>query len=669
MPDFKSRGEDFHLTDEEYDKGPPEVDVENKQPFGERDPEVRDEAWQAWFDAGHGDELLEQARQLARAAGELAPQQLQLDPEARYLPAGEGLELKVKINVSYTKHFWFDRVMFDVGPPDLPGGAFDPTFRFIDDPNVKQDRWSDYLRTHDKPPDQCLYAQAYFLAVLDALERQQDVKTQTRCLDCLKIDFTKNPKASWAKVVAGLLAIGAAIGSGIYGGLLQHSDKGAPSGLKADVTSDGKGGYVITVTWSAPALGPAPAVYEVALAPRGSGATTSRKVRVDGAATSTTFVADVGDYEVSVAAIRDVGTAQAATVTVTVPAPAAPTPSGKPNPPTAVTLTAGSSGTTGRRGFTVTWTPPAAGPAVTGYTVTLTPAVPGTPAAVGLMTFYRVDEPPAGTYQASITASNTAGTSDAATSATLAYTTSPATTPGPSGTPQARLFLPASGKPALTVFWSPPTGGAEVTNYTVTLSGRDALEVGLMRSITFTDVADGPYTITVVARNGAGDGTPASASVIVDRSTLTPGGLDWSTTFGPDQIKTWQTMRATVNDMDEDVFWAHLIDVLTDSAGAHGGIASYADQLVVATLLTMWIAKPEVDPPQRATDARATRLANECAPVFPPAPSTTDYTGDPLALWKAAQDFTTTGTPTQIVLRYKLFAIERALQRYLGVPV
>lgn len=666
MPDFTSRGEDFHLTDDDYDKGPPEVDVEGRVAFEQRSPADQDRAWQAWFDAGHGDTLLDQARQLARQALELAPQQLQLDPEARYLPARDGFPLEVAVGTG-TKSVWFDPDMFDAGPPDLPGGAFDPTFRFLTDPIAKQDRWDAYLKTHEKPPDQCLYAQAYFLAVVDVLERQNDVRTQTRCLACLGIDFTKNPKRSWAFVVGGLLGVVGVVGGAIFGGLRHQTDYGAPSGLTAVATGDGKGGYVVTVTWSAPVLDPAAAVYEVTLSPRGSGATTARTVRVDGGATSTTLVAAVGDFDVSVTGIWELGTGRSATVTVTVPGPAAPPPSGRPDPPTAVALTAGSSGTTGRRGFTVTWTAPAAGPAVGHYTVTLTPALPKTPAGVGLMTSYRADEPPAGTYQAGVTASNATGTSDAATSAPLAYTTAPATAPGPPGSPQARLFLAPSGKPALTVFWNPPTGGAEVTDYAVTLSGTIPLHTGLMRAITYPDVADGPYTVTVVAANGAGAGAAASATVTVDRSTLTPGGLDWSTTFGADQIKTWQAMRDDVSAMDEDAFWGNILDVLTDKAGVHGGVASYADQLVVATLLTIWVARPKENPPDRATDARATRLAAACDPDFPPAPSTTEYGGDPLALWRAAQDFTATGTPTQIVLRYKLFAIARALQRYLGV--
>ena len=81
---------------------------------------------------------------------------------------------------------------------------------------------------------------------------------------------------------------------------------------------------------------------------------------------------------------------------------------------------------------------------------------------------------------------------------------------------------------AVTVSWAAPTGetGTRSTGYDVALNGGTPVRVGPeATSYTFTGLAAGDYTATVVARNGLGGSpsSPAAASVRVVAAPETPG--------------------------------------------------------------------------------------------------------------------------------------------------
>ena len=452
---------------------------------------------------------------------------------------------------------------------------------------------------------------------------------------------------------------------------------GVPVGVTASVTTGLVEGTRVTVTWAAPATGPAPTSYAVTLQP--AAGSDPIGADADGAATSAIFdgVAD-GAYTVAVTAVHDVEMGPPGTTTVTVSSTMTPppTPTAAPDPPTGVTLTVGLSARTGRRGLTAAWTPPATGAAPTGYTITLEGVTPPTltlPVAVGLMTSWPFPEPAAGTYRGSVTASNAAGTSAAATSAVVAYATVPAAPPDAPRNLAAHVFLSRmpAGKAALTVTWDHPTTGTEVVGYDVTVSGTGQSSVALRRvgpmtSSTYDPLDDGTYTVTVVTYNGAGKGAAAAATVTVDHTTVDANGVDWTPLFGPDQITAWKALKQPLSQMTEDDLWAHVLDVLEDKANVHGGPASYQTMLFVARLLTLWIDVPATDPTDRQITSVADQIAARCAPPFPTTTPSQEYP-DRLAPWRAAKAVRNSVTGAPVVLRYKLFGLVRALERYLGV--
>lgn len=671
------------VPEDEFVQGPPEVDVTGRVSFTDRSPVEQTESWRRWLEAGHDLALLDQAREAVREAQQRFPVPL---PSTMYhvaeLPLAN-VTFEVRKNVVYgvlggppapapqTVEIELDRRNFDIGPPDLPSG-FDPGFRMLDDATRTQ-RWQAYLAGHDAPPElNSMRAQRYFLDAVAAMPAMPPAEVN-RCLDCLRI-----PGGKWSLLVLGLLGLGGGAGYGFYELFRPGSPVGTPSEVTARVTTGLVEGNRVTVTWTAPSTGPGPTGYTVTLRPATGD---QRGVDVDGAATSVVFdaVAD-GTYTVTVTAVHDVdlGPPGVTAVTVTTTQATSPPPTNAPGPPTDATLTVGLSAVTGRRTVTAAWTLPTTGGQPSGYTVTLVGVAPPTvsvPVAVGLMTSWPFPGLATGTYRVEVTASNAAGDSTVATSAVVAFS------PVPTGVPDAPRNLAVhvfgsrtpGGNAALTVTWDRPGTGSEVAGYDVTLTPAGApagtlRRVGTRTSSTHDPVDDGTYDVAVVTYNAAGKGAAAAAAVTVDHTTIDPDGLDWTPVFGSTQIAAWKALKAPVSQMTEADLWSHVLDVLEDKAGAHGGLAPYPTMLFVARLLTLWIDVPAADPSTRQVAAMADQVAAACSPRFPAAPPKAgqDYT-DRLAVWRAARAIRNPTTGAPVVLRYKLFGLAAALERYLGV--
>ncbi|WP_163197724.1 fibronectin type III domain-containing protein [Bifidobacterium platyrrhinorum] len=197
---------------------------------------------------------------------------------------------------------------------------------------------------------------------------------------------------------------------------------------------------------------------------------------------------------------------------------------------------------------TVTWTAPADnGSAITGYTVTLTPAdgkgdvkTQQVDAAATAATFDGLAK--GVTYTATVVARNAIGAS-AASPASAAVTIA-ATAPGAAGDVTVRQ----SAAHELIVGWTAPAddGGSAITGYTVTLTpadGKGDVKTQQVDAATttavFTDLDPAvAYTASVVATNAIGDSTAATSDINApvnpapDQSTGDGDGTDSGVTDG-----------------------------------------------------------------------------------------------------------------------------------------
>jgi|GEM_PF-532076 len=194
----------------------------------------------------------------------------------------------------------------------------------------------------------------------------------------------------------------------------------------------------------------------------------------------------------------DYRTATSETLTYALPAtvPAAP-----------ATPTASVSGSS----VTISWTAPAnGGSAITGYKVSLDG---GTPVTVGAgVTSYTFTGVAVGGHSGTVVATNSVGdsvASGASNSVTVAEPPAEPTAPEAPAAPTASV----SGS-SVTVSWSAPAnGGSAITGYKVSLDGGTPVAVGAgVISHTFTGVAVGAHTATVIATNAVGDSAASAAS-------------------------------------------------------------------------------------------------------------------------------------------------------------
>lgn len=168
---------------------------------------------------------------------------------------------------------------------------------------------------------------------------------------------------------------------------------------------------------------------------------------------------------------------------------------------------------------TVTWTAPALAAAstvssrstVTGYQVSIDG---GTPVSLGrTLRTYTFSGVAPGSHTATVTAVSPAGSSTASAASNSVTVVAAPTAPDAPTAPTASVT-----GDSVTVTWSTPSnGGSAITGYKVALDGGTPVPVGAVLSHTFTGVAIGAHTATVVAVNVIGSSTasPASNSVTV----------------------------------------------------------------------------------------------------------------------------------------------------------
>lgn len=685
MPEIDVPGRDHpvDVPDEEFRQGPPEVEVEGRVAFGDRSPEQQLDAWRRWLSGGRDLVALKAARRAAQRATQMARDPLRA-AVAHELPM-ELIPVRVA-DVVYGRlgdvgplpenapieHPLSSRELNEIGPPDRQG-AFDPDYRAQPE-SERTRRWVNFLRDNPMPSPAYVEAQKWFLNVMDL---RMDHPDKYRCLDALGLDFDTDPNKSWAKVLAGLFSsVTLATVGGVLGGL--YGGKGtveAPTGLTVTSTPTPSGaaaGNDVAVSWVAPASGPRPDKWNVVLASVPDALVQS--MDVTGSMTSAMFPGvDTGRYTVIVVGLLESDRGKEATLTVSVPTSTTlPSPPTVPDPPTDVTVTAEMSTTSAQRGLTVTWKPPANGAPPEGYTVlvqnTATPPVVTSPVGAGAVTSYRFDALPADTYTATVVATNGDKRSTAVTSAAVTLTARPGARPDAPRNLVARVFASPStpGKAAVTLSWDPPAaGGAEVAGYDVALTMTTAVRrVGLARSTTYDPIDDGTYKTALVAYNAAGRGKGTdSQTVVINHAALPTDGVSWVPVVARDELDEIEKFRSTFSATDEKTFWNGITDALADAKGVHGGLASYPTMLFLARLLVLLIEIPATPPTESQIAAMADQIAKDAN--FPTTPPASEHT-DRLAPWRAAQTLVAPVTRKSLPVRYKVFGLVRALERYQG---
>ena len=300
----------------------------------------------------------------------------------------------------------------------------------------------------------------------------------------------------------------------------------APTGLA--VTPGAYGSAQVDISWTAPVNdGDSPITgYTVTATPQsGSGSaqtcttTTATSCTVSGLQPGAT-------YTITVAAANTVGTGANDSTTASAPASV-------PGVPTGLSATAGATGT---GTITLSWSAPAStgGSAITGYTVLATP-VSGTGsvqtcATNGAQSCAVTGLTPGVAYTLVVSASNVAGSGNAAST----------TAQAPADLPTAPTGIAASpgvpGSAAISVSWSAPAseGGSAIIGYTATATpatGSSAVQTCTTSgatSCTITGLDPGAaYTLTVTATTAAGTSANATTYATAPATTVpdAPSGL------------------------------------------------------------------------------------------------------------------------------------------------
>lgn len=202
---------------------------------------------------------------------------------------------------------------------------------------------------------------------------------------------------------------------------------------------------------------------------------------------------------------------------------------GLPGAPTGVSVTAGNSQ------LAVNWVAPASngGAAITRYTATASPGGATCTWVGGPITCTVTGLTNGTAYTVTVTATNSAGTGAASNPSA---STTPRTVPG---APISVSAAPGNGRATLTWVAPASSGGAAITDYTVTATpggARCAWPSGPLTCVV-TGLTNGtPYTFTVTATNNAGTGVESSPSVATTPRTVPGAPTGVSATAGNGQV-------------------------------------------------------------------------------------------------------------------------------------
>ncbi len=283
---------------------------------------------------------------------------------------------------------------------------------------------------------------------------------------------------------------------------------GAPTAVTAAL---GNTPGTMTVDWSAPVSGGAPASYTVTATSTSGGAVPSVcTVTMPAPLTCSYTNLLVKPYAFTVRAINPSGFTDAAATTELIPA--------APGAPTAVSaaLVAATPGA-----VTVTWSAPAGGGVPTSYTVTASSSNGGTLPSVCTVTLPGTLSCPftgltlAKLYAFTVSAINTSGHTEAAATTEIV--------PDRPGVPTAVSVSLGVSPGTATVNWSPPAGGGPVTGYTVTPNPSSVTPTSCTlgaaaRSCDFSGLDQTtPYTFTVAAVGVEGSSTASVGPLVANR--------------------------------------------------------------------------------------------------------------------------------------------------------
>lgn len=615
-----------------------------------------------------------QAPAQARAAAEyssVAVTHVRVEVKKRSVYAGVSQAAQAAQPVEY----YIPRAQFEQGPPRARG------FDGLSD-QQKLDTWAKHLETNELPKVQ-VYGSTSLVVGLDADTvavvdpnapkqpgEQFDVENEA--------DRTSGCCAPWTKgKSAGLAALVLLILAGIEESL-RNTVGSNPTGVGAEVTP-GTGTSTVTVRWSPPPMGSVRS-YQVALT---GGAGDPKVLDVAAEMTSTQFIAVAdGQYSVTVTAFCSGAANGSASTSVSVAAASKLTPAlTAPADPTGVKATVSNAIDGSGKGLTITWTPGTGGGAVESFLVsvteTSTKAVLPTIDAK-LMTSAFVPVSADGNYVATVTAKNAAGSSKAVAAAAVSVTLMAGQPPNPPADLRAAVFTSA-GAAGVVVAWNEPATGTPPTTYMVSVSGGPTAfvdRISTTKMTTFTPLADGTYTFTVVAKTGTLTSTAVSSTVSVKSAALPPESVDWAALFTDTTEQSWRALQDTVGSTAEPAFWSQVIDTLADPSQQYGGPATFVEQLAMARFLLTLFTRPlntaNSDTQAVTLSGRLCREnpANEqpfvAFPTSKPAPGA-EWSGDPLVLWRRATVIKSQMGAT-LAIRTRLQALDRALSLYLGLP-
>jgi hypothetical protein len=277
---------------------------------------------------------------------------------------------------------------------------------------------------------------------------------------------------------------------------------GAPTSPVA--TRNGSGQMSVAFTAPASNGGSAITGYTVTSSPAGG---TDSNAGTTGLSHIVTGLTNGTSYTFTVVATNINGNSSASTASSSVTAGAVP------DAPTAVTAVKGNTTAS------VSFTPGSAnGYAITGYTVTSSPAGGTDTNAAGTGTTHSITGLTNGTaYTFTVTATNALGTSSASSASS---TVTPSTVPG-----APTIGTATAGNTSASITFTAPvsTGGATITSYTVNSSPSSITGTGSASPITVSGLTNGTaYTFTVVATNLNGDSSASSASNSVSPANIVP---------------------------------------------------------------------------------------------------------------------------------------------------